>query len=1654
MVIIIIFFTELANAIDVEITSEVKQSVVGEGVNISIRVFNDSTPLNNTLVNFTTTLGNLSKTTAYTNESGIAVVRLNSTLAGIAIVNVSVYNAYNTTNISFIAGAVSLILVDISHNPVLAGNITLLNYTLYDRYYNVNTTANLFFNITIKDVLGELTHEINVTAQPHSIIMLTANHSSVNFTTYHTNNSDIELIINSTIAGNISTIAKVESITNITSIIYTPASPHTMVVMYYSSYTVNTTSSITVGVYDAYENPVSNATVLFNATPPSNTKYNSPIEYNSLKLIPQTNITSLNGLTSVLFRTDKRAGDNIINISIENTSINTTIIITGSADVAEDIILTSSPSIAYANNIDTYYLSAQVVDKFLNPILPSCCPIKDQVLFTTALSSTLIPLNESGSGTTLIGPTPYIETMNVTARYKNESGETNITNSTAMSFIAGRLASFTMFANPYAVLTQDINGNHNATITIIALDEWGHALPNITITLNNTNISFGNLSSEGINQTNLFNLSTDLNGRVQAVFSAGTQAGDAIIIAMNRSVNASTIVGVRDEPFLSINISVEPENIDSGDIVNVTTIISVEGDIPITRPAASAMLVLDRSGSMDPDYYAGTPLDVVLVLDRSGSMDDDGCVGAICQPITDAKNASKAFMDNLVSNTMLGVVSYSTDVTTDVGLTPLSSTLNKENIRRIIDIIETGGWTNMGDAMTTANDILINNGRSYARKVEIVLTDGKWNTGIDPSIPAEDAKSHNIVIYTIGLGSDVNEAELYNIARETGGKYYHAPSSSDLLDIYNAIAQEITDYDISDRWYGIDGFTPYRSVHGSIDLMPVYKLSFEGYDFDTTFTYNNSTLGEVLIAVNGENITSIPSPLGLDGQWMDYEYNITDYVVNGSNNVSFYDYHALLLGEEWTNKVRNINIYQNGSLLQTCSAEQSLTSTAYNCSFTINITRDVFTYVFDVNETINDLKAEVKWNNSQADLDLQLKSPSGHIYGFKADTTGYYPKSFSEYVWVSPLSGDYPISDNETIETGNWTVNITGKGNINENFTLTIYIDKKSAVKIASQAFISSFNESKGDQCGLVLYSYSNITNSSMQSSYLRNNSEWVGYFEGGTPQKNYTLKFKGKDCDTPYNGYGECYITMNGVYLTSMPPPDVNNGEIRTYTVDISAFVQNGINNISFYDYHDIYSSNWWNEIKNVEILEDGNIIASYQSSWVDLTATPHTYSFNATFNVTTFNLTWDNASDNLDLYLYKGAELINYSNNSIGFEELSAPLYIGYSYHIVVRGINISSETRFNLTLSNYVDWTEWGARIVSNLTDSFTHLNTSISTMSADGLTAIDEGMYLANNELSKVSGNSTIVLMTDGIDNAGYHSMLLEANRAKNNHTKIYTIGFGNNESDVDPILSEIANLTGGVYYFAPNVSVLKNIFRGIAINITNFTANGPVLNLHIPHNYITNLSIATATYITNSSNASIGNTSNLTPPTYPAKANAEPNITTLGNKTILTWNLPNLDEGKYWGVWYQLRVEGAGYVPLILPTSNITYENVSGVNITVNITYGGGTSIGGSGADVNYIALGNLRISANPNVVLIGEPSIITITATYEDNNPAIANVTLYSSLGSLDENNITISGSDTLNFTSNVAGRARIKAIASNGNNTLYTSTTVVVKPKGRIILT
>jgi hypothetical protein len=342
-----------------------------------------------------------------------------------------------------------------------------------------------------------------------------------------------------------------------------------------------------------------------------------------------------------------------------------------------------------------------------------------------------------------------------------------------------------------------------------------------------------------------------------------------------------------------------------------------------------------------------------------------------------------------------------------------------------------------------------------------------------------------------------------------------------------------------------------------------------------------------------------------------------------------------------------------------------------------------------------------------------------------------------------------------------------------------------------------------------------------------------------------------------------------------------------------------------------------------------------------------------------------------------------------------------------------------------------------------------------MTADGLTSIDEGLYEANEQLYPIEGNSTIVIMTDGIDNAGYHSLMLEALKAKEKNTVIYTVGFGNNESDVDPVLSEIASLTRGEYYFAPNSSVLENIFKGIADQITDFAAKGPVLNIHIPRDYRTDHTVAKATYISGSSNNTVGNRSSFVIPKNPKQGNAEPIIINLNDRSVLTWQLPNLSPGEKWGIWYQMIVQGEGYVPLIMPQSNINYMDLNGTNVTVRVPTSAGGSITGHSGGIKSSPI-SVSLIADKSMLLINEPDELELwIKDVQTGDPAVATVILYTNLGFFEnyENPIVmydVSGGDKLNFSSATAGNAYVTAHLWN-NQSISDDALVVVRPKGMI---
>ncbi|WP_292463733.1 VWA domain-containing protein [Methanolobus sp.] len=1966
-----------ALALDVEMLTTDMQSNSGEPVDVIVRVTNNSTPMNNTLVNFTTTFGILNSSSAYTDVYGIAAIQLNSSVSGAAQVNASAGTSYNLTNITFLPLAASSILVDVDYPVNVAGNITNITFTPVDIFGNTNSSELIYLEINISDYSEIVTLSISPGNITH-LEIIPEGSAGVNWTALEilanpvTGNAVLSL--NSTIAGNINITSTTGSASNFTELVFIPGEPSRIGAVYNDEYTVNTTSSMYVRLYDIYDNPTPNINLNFSLTSPENTAYNSPVEYNSAGLAYYNGTTDPSGQFANIFRTDKRAGANIINIVVANTSLQGNITITGIADEIDNLYLSHNPGLALSNNKDSYVLSARPIDQFLNPILPRTTPIKELVRFTTASGYlVLIPLNNQGQANTIVGPTPYVESLTITATYRDASGYTNFTNSTTLYFVAGSLYLLDLYSVPNAILAQGLNGNHEATVSLVALDEWGHALPGISVALNNTNTTVGTLAVSGVNATNIINVTTDANGKVKASF-LGNVSGNATILATSGSINTSINISVKSEPFMSVTLDVKPSNVTSGGTVNVTTIISIEGELPIIRPAASAMLVLDRSGSMDPDYYAGTPLDVVLVIDRSGSMKFLGTSPE--QPMTDAKIAAGEFVDNLASNAQAGVVSFSTSSRMDIGMTLLHSYNNKTSVKGVIDVLVADGSTAMGDAMADANNMLIN-GRPESKKVMIVLTDGVSNAGSDREGQAAvtTAKANGITIYTIGLGetSYIDEPVLQRIAFETEGIYYNAPTSAELREVYNSIAQEISDYDVRFVEYGTEGFTPYDyTFQGSIDPqesvgIQEYVLKFQGYDLDTVFNagsqYGGSSAGECLIQINGANFTLIPSSNtpSANNVWVNYEYNITAHLASGSNTVTFYDYYAYLGNGDWTSRIRNVELFRNGTRIAYHPTDTDLSRFGYECS--LNLVKP-FEETLLINETINDLKVQLDWEDSVNDLSLQLTSPSGIVYGLSNDTTGYYSNGdTSIYIWIQPLSYIYPDDDADTVEKGNWTVTVEGTDL--GDFTISTYIDKMSAAKLSSHAFISSFDESRGDKAGLALYSIGNVSLTDSQASYLLDNGSWAGYF---TVQTNGIYSFDISWDDTSemnvslYEGIdllnsstintGVCQISsplyVGKTYLLEIAKGPYSGTDTH-FTVDVSSSpldtimttyydgsdesgkgtprfrtwegsqwsmesYSNFIDGVPYFvllepspvrdeiimvtgdDQNDVNAQIWdgnsWSSVQELSTKlsssvrrgfdvkyeqESGDAVVVYMNvnkysnvplyrvwnssswgseaavdssntgagtiQWMRLEAKPNSDEMvlvtldssrdiraqvwdgdswgnvtQITNNARTANyqcfdviyeqgtgramvvwadsnkvryriwngISWESGQDlysfSNDVYWIKLAADPNSERVILGSQDEAYDVYVGVwdgsswpssqlgriednTYRTDVRSFDVAFEQQtgkgivvwgdrstvpkyrtwsgswssessaldlgssgytrwvqltpdpisnevflmtsdgntdlniqkwsgssfistaqvepsstwnyecFDIVFSTQeasvestpVSWSGWTAGVTSTLeNDSISHLSNAIDTITADGLTAIDEGLYVANNELSSVDGNSTIVIMTDGIDNAGYHSLLEEAYRAKANNTTIYTVGFGNTESEVDSILAEIASITGGEYYFAPNSSVLKEIFTGIAMQITNFSAGGPELNLHVPYNYVSPMAVAKVTYVTGSSNATTGNLTQFDIPIPPGRNNAEPAITTSGTMSIFEWKLPTLGPGDKWGIWYQMKVEGAGYVPLILPSSTITYTDLSGENITIYIPSAGGMPVGGGGglSPLSY-SLGELLVVPDHSVLQIGESTNITLTVNDITGNASFAYVVLHTSLGSFTNYNTsygmtpinaTVIGSDHVNFTSQIAGKAYITAYAYNTNNVsdmLNESELILVRPKGMITI-
>jgi Mg-chelatase subunit ChlD/prenyltransferase beta subunit len=231
-------------------------------------------------------------------------------------------------------------------------------------------------------------------------------------------------------------------------------------------------------------------------------------------------------------------------------------------------------------------------------------------------------------------------------------------------------------------------------------------------------------------------------------------------------------------------------------------------------------------------------------------------------------------------------------------------------------------------------------------------------------------------------------------------------------------------------------------------------------------------------------------------------------------------------------------------------------------------------------------------------------------------------------------------------------------------------------------------------------------------------------------------------------------------------------------------------------------------------------------------------------------------------------------------------------------------------------------WDITLDVPLTNNLTLIKNRLDSLRAGGPTAIGMGIYKAREHLAQagdLTAEKYIIFLSDGKDSGRWchwlsgcawvgsppeHFPLLEAERAKNESIVIYTIGIGDRSSGEfdEELQMQIANITGGKYFYAPTPENLNEIYREIAGEIREAVAGREIVVRDL-----------------------------LPAGVEPLQFSSPPgNITTSENGTIVEWHIPKVGIGEELNLSFQAILRNLTPGERVVNQQvNITYTNVNG-----------------------------------------------------------------------------------------------------------------------------
>ena len=205
--------------------------------------------------------------------------------------------------------------------------------------------------------------------------------------------------------------------------------------------------------------------------------------------------------------------------------------------------------------------------------------------------------------------------------------------------------------------------------------------------------------------------------------------------------------------------------------------------------------------------------------------------------------------------------------------------------------------------------------------------------------------------------------------------------------------------------------------------------------------------------------------------------------------------------------------------------------------------------------------------------------------------------------------------------------------------------------------------------------------------------------------------------------------------------------------------------------------------------------------------------------------------------------------TSGSMAELDLSGTSKINAAQQAGVQILNIIEAENEALVNSSRVGLVSYGstANVVSDLSTDIVLLKDMISVMSADGMTAMADGLQSGINLFSSAFANKTLILLSDGLPNISLNSgnsqdpvfiqqqVIDLATQAGQQGVCVNTVGFGDPTMGTDSIdedfLTRVAYASGcGKFYYATDAIELANVYvelRHTSTGIIQFQQTGEI-----------------------------------------------------------------------------------------------------------------------------------------------------------------------------------------------------------------------------------